>query len=119
MVRLEEVLAPGRRHRSRGADLEAERGGRDDLGEAVHLARAGAADRREPVARGGKRRSAADRADLEAALAADVAGRTAASPFLRRLDLVSRIRVLDGDVPVAAIGAALLPGRTQSVEVVV
>ena len=28
----------------------------------------------------------------------------------RRLDLLSRIRVLDGDVPVAAIGAALLGG---------
>ena len=62
---------------------------------------------------------ARDRADLEAALAADVADRAAASPFLRRLDLVSRIRVLDGDVPVAAIGAALLPGRTQPVGAVV
>ncbi len=62
---------------------------------------------------------ARDRADLEAALAADVTARAAASPFLRRLDLVSRTRVLDGDVPVAAIGAALLPGRTQPVEAVV
>jgi glucokinase len=58
-----------------------------------------------------------DRAGLEAALARDVEGRAAASPFLRRLDLVSRIRVLDGDVPVAAIGAALLPGTTEPVGV--
>ena len=53
---------------------------------------------------------ARDRAELEAALAADVAARAERSPFLRRLDLVSRIRLLDGDVPVAAIGAALLGG---------
>jgi hypothetical protein len=56
---------------------------------------------------------ARDRSALEAAVAADVTARAAASPFLRRLDLVSRTRVLDGDVPVAAIGAALLPGRTE------
>src|SRR5579885_1906959 len=67
VVRPEEVLAPGGRHRCRGADLEAERGGGDDLGEAVHLARAGAADRGEPVARRRERGAAADRADLEAA----------------------------------------------------
>ena len=54
---------------------------------------------------------------LEAALAADIDARAADSPFLRRLDLVSRIRVLDGDVPVAAIGAALLPGSTEPVGV--
>ena len=54
---------------------------------------------------------------LEAALAADIDARAAGSPFLRRLDLVSRIRVLDGDVPVAAIGAALLPGSTEPVGV--
>lgn len=62
---------------------------------------------------------ARDRAALEAALAADVTARAASSPFLRRLDLVSRTRVLDGDVPVAAIGAALLPGRTEPVAAVV
>jgi len=60
---------------------------------------------------------ARDRADLEAALAADISGRAQASPFLRRLDLGSRIRVLDGEVPVAAIGAALLPGTSEPVGV--
>ena len=60
---------------------------------------------------------ARDRAELEAALAADIGARAQASPFLRRLDLVSRIRVLDGDVPVAAIGAALLPGSSEPVGV--
>ncbi len=54
---------------------------------------------------------------LEAALAADIDARASSSPFLRRLDLVSRIRVLDGDVPVAAMGAALLPGSTEPVGV--
>src|SRR5690242_3029130 len=66
VVHAEEVLRAGRGHRSRGADLEGKRGGGDDLREPVHLARACAADRREPVARRGKRRAAADRADLEA-----------------------------------------------------
>src|SRR4051812_6176587 len=61
----EEILAAGRRHRSPGADLQAPRRRRDDLGEAVHLPRTGAVDRGEPVARGGKRRAAADGADLE------------------------------------------------------
>ena len=60
-----------------------------------------------------------DRAELESALAADITGRAETSPFLRRLDLVSRIRVLDGDVPVAAIGAALLPGTSEPVGAVV
>ena len=55
-------------------------------------------------------RLAGDRVELEAALAADIDSRAQASPFLRRLDLVSRMRVLDGDVPVAAIGAAFLGG---------
>ena len=50
-----------------------------------------------------------DRARLEAAIAADVTARSQTSPFLQRLDLLDRIQVLD-DVPVAAIGAALLPG---------
>ena len=54
-----------------------------------------------------------DRARLEAAIAADVTARAQASPFLRRLDLLSRIQVLD-DVPVAAIGAALLPGGVST-----
>ena len=58
-----------------------------------------------------------DRAELETALAVDIEARAEASPFLRRLDLVSRIRVLDGDVPVAAIGAALLPGASDPVGV--
>ena len=62
---------------------------------------------------------ARDRAALEAALAAEVRTRAARSPFLRRLDLVARTRVLDGDVPVAAIGAALLPGRPEPVAAVV
>ena len=56
---------------------------------------------------------ARDRLELEAALAADIDCRAEGSPFLRRLNLVSRIRVLDGDVPVAAIGAALLPGSIE------
>ena len=60
-----------------------------------------------------------DRAELESALATDIAGRAETSPFLRRLDLVSRIRVLDNEVPVAAIGAALLPGTSEPVGAVV
>jgi glucokinase len=56
-----------------------------------------------------------DRVHLEQALAAEVRERAAGSPFLRRLDLYSRIRLLDGDVPVAAIGAALL-GGSESVD---
>jgi glucokinase len=51
-----------------------------------------------------------DRAALQRAVAADVAERASHSPFLRRLDLVSRLRLLDPDVPAAAIGAALLGG---------
>ena len=42
VVRAEEVLRAGARHRGRGGDLERERGGRDDLREAVDLPRAGA-----------------------------------------------------------------------------
>ena len=61
---------------------------------------------------------ARDRAGLERAVTADIAGRAAGSPFLRRLDLPSRFRVLDGDVPVAAIGAALLPGAAEALTVV-
>lgn len=57
---------------------------------------------------------ARDRAELEHALTADIVGRCERSAFLRRLDLVSRIRLLDGDVPVAAIGAALLGGSQTS-----
>ena len=53
---------------------------------------------------------ARDRVELEQALAADITERSRHSPFLRRLDLVSRIHLLDGAVPVAAIGAALLGG---------
>ena len=60
---------------------------------------------------------ARDRAELERALASDITARAQASPFLRRLDLVGRTRVLDGDVPVAAIGAALLPGSIEPVGV--
>jgi glucokinase len=51
-----------------------------------------------------------DRAELERSLAAEARERADRSPFLRRLDLFSRIRLLDGGVPVAAIGAALLGG---------
>lgn len=58
---------------------------------------------------------ARDRVPLEVALAADIDARAQASPFLRRLDLVPRIRVLDATVPVAAIGAALLPGASEPV----
>ena len=53
---------------------------------------------------------ARDRVELDRAVREDIADRAAGSPFLRRLDLASRFRLLDGDVPVAAIGAALLPG---------
>jgi hypothetical protein len=53
---------------------------------------------------------ARDRAELDRAVRADITARAADSPFLRRLDLGSRFLLLDGDVPVAAIGAALLPG---------
>jgi len=60
-----------------------------------------------------------DQAELESALRQDITDRAERSPFLRRLDLVSRIRVLDGDVPVAAIGAALLPGTSEPVGAVV
>src|SRR4029079_2765773 len=62
VVRLEEVLAAGRRHRGRGADLEAQRGSGEDLGEAVDVARAGAIDRNEPVARRRQRCAPAGRA---------------------------------------------------------
>ena len=58
---------------------------------------------------------ARDRSELEEAVGADIGRRAAGSPFLRRLDLVSRIRVLEGGVPVAAIGAALLPGQSEPV----
>jgi predicted NBD/HSP70 family sugar kinase len=61
---------------------------------------------------------ARDRAALERAVDADVARRAAESPFLRRLDLPARFRVLDGDVPVAAIGAALLPGAAEALTAV-
>ncbi len=66
VVGLEEVLRAGGRHRRRGRDLQRERRGRHDLGEAVHLARAGAVHQAEPGAGVGERRPAADGADLEA-----------------------------------------------------
>ncbi len=53
---------------------------------------------------------ARDRAELERAVRDDIARRAVRSPFLQRLELGSRFTLLDGDVPVAAIGAALLPG---------
>src|SRR5205823_11037294 len=65
VVRPEEVLAAGGRHRRGGADLETERGGGHDLREAVDLAAAGAVDRGQPVARRRKGCAAADGADLE------------------------------------------------------
>ena len=57
---------------------------------------------------------ARDRVLLEAAVRADMVARAAGSPFLRRLNLASRVLVLDGDVPVAAgrrepMGGALFP----------
>src|SRR3989442_448499 len=66
VMRAEEVLAAGGRHRRARGDLERERRGGDDLREAVDLAAAGAADRLEPVARGRERRPAADGSHLEA-----------------------------------------------------
>ena len=97
--------------------------------------RAGAADGREPRARHRARRAGARRhrrrARRHRRRAHPRPGRAGVgprrrhhraggdSPFLRRLDLVSRIRVLDGDVPVAAIGAALLPGTSEPVGAVV
>lgn len=53
---------------------------------------------------------ARDARALAGAVQADLSDREAGSPFLRRLDLGSRFQVLDGELPVAAIGAALLPG---------
>lgn len=53
---------------------------------------------------------ARDAKALAGAVQADLSDREAGSPFLRRLDLGSRFQVLDGELPVAAIGAALLPG---------
>src|SRR6266508_6565389 len=64
-MRAEEVLRTGARHRGRGGNLERERRGGDDLGEAVHLPWTAAVQEREPVARRRQRRSAADRPDLE------------------------------------------------------
>ena len=58
---------------------------------------------------------ARDPSELEEAVRTDIAGRAAGSPFLRRLDLASRVRVLEGGVPVAAIGAALLPAQSEAV----
>ena len=49
---------------------------------------------------------------------ADIEARAAHSPFLRRLDLPARVTVLDGEVPVAALGAALLPPQDEPVAVV-
>src|ERR1043166_2925498 len=61
VVRAEEVLGAGARHRRRGRDLEGQRGGGGDLREAVDGPGAEAAEQREPVARGRQRRAAADR----------------------------------------------------------
>jgi glucokinase len=58
---------------------------------------------------------ARDRVELERAVRDDIATRETGSPFLRRLDLAARFRLLDGDVPVAAIGAALLPSAPRLV----
>ncbi|MGL5817587.1 MAG: ROK family protein [Phycicoccus sp.] len=51
---------------------------------------------------------ARDRDELRDAVFADIAARASESPFLARLGLPARMRVLDGETPVAAIGAALL-----------
>ncbi|MBM6399849.1 ROK family protein [Phycicoccus sonneratiae] len=52
---------------------------------------------------------ARDRAELEAAVRDELVAHCRTSPFLARLDLAARVRVLDGAAPLAAIGAALLP----------
>lgn len=52
---------------------------------------------------------ARDRAPLEAAVLDGLVARSRTSPFLARLDLGARVRVLDGSAPLAALGAALLP----------
>ncbi len=52
---------------------------------------------------------ARDHVLLEAAVLDGLAARSRTSPFLARLDLGARVRVLDGSAPLAALGAALLP----------
>ncbi|MGL5928697.1 MAG: ROK family protein [Dermatophilaceae bacterium] len=59
---------------------------------------------------------ARDRDELRDAVLADVAARASGSPFLARLGLPARMRVLDGETPVAAIGAALLNGVADPVD---
>ncbi|WP_408896603.1 ROK family protein [Nocardioides sp. R1-1] len=49
---------------------------------------------------------------LRDAVADALAAQAAASPFLRSLDLAGRLRMAPGDVPVAALGAALLGRRS-------
>ncbi|MBP6995954.1 MAG: ROK family protein [Phycicoccus sp.] len=56
---------------------------------------------------------ARSRIELAAAVTADLTARAAESAFLRSLELPTRFEVLDGDVPVAAIGAALLDGAAE------
>lgn len=52
---------------------------------------------------------ARDHVLLEAAVLDGLVARGRSSPFLARLDLGARVRVLDGSAPLAALGAALLP----------
>jgi len=47
---------------------------------------------------------------LRVAVAGALAAQAASSPFLASLDLPARVRVAPADHPVAAVGAALLPG---------
>lgn len=50
---------------------------------------------------------------LRAAVAAALADQAAGSPFLRSLDLPGRLELVPLDVPVAALGAALLAGEPR------
>src|SRR6185437_9210744 len=65
VVRAEEVLGAGGRHRRARRDLEGERGSGHDLREAIDLPSPRAAHQLEPGARVRKDRAPADRADLE------------------------------------------------------
>ncbi|MBM6404894.1 ROK family protein [Phycicoccus sp. CSK15P-2] len=50
-----------------------------------------------------------DASALGSAVRSDIEERAATSPFLARLGLATRFRLLDHETPVAAVGAALLP----------
>lgn len=59
---------------------------------------------------------ARSRQGLAAAVTADLTARGEQSAFLRSLELPTRFQVLDGDLPVAAIGAALLDKSAEEEE---